>query len=707
MSGRGWCSTGGRVLAPLGLTLMLGGSAAAQTGGAATPPAAADPQAKNPQAAAAQPPQPGMTTTADPDRPFYLGRVDVTVTAPAPPPGVTVLSGSDARTFDRATLADLLTLAPGITSAAVGPRTEETIYLRGFDLRQTPLYIDGVPVYVPYDGYVDLARFLTADVAEVRVSRGLTSGLYGPNTLGGAINVVSRRPTGPFEAIGAANFGSGERRELNLHAGTRAARWYATGGIARLQRDTYPLSSDFTATALQDDGDRLNAYARDTKGTATIGYAAEGGTELALRLVRQRGEKGNPTYAGNDPVVRPRFWQWPEWNKDSVYAIGNVPFGANAAGWLRVRGYYDTFVNGLFSYDDATYTTQARPSSFRSHYDDYTVGTTIEAGWRISPRVTVRGTGHVKQDNHKEHNEGEPWRRIEDRVLSGGVEGTVLLSSRWTLVTGVSADQQRTQRAEDYQNGVVSEFPHGRSDGVNPQAAVSYAFADGSRFHFGASRKTRLPSIKDRYSYRMGQAVPNADLRAERATSVEAGYEALLAARARASVTGFYIDVDDLVQRFYLQPNLYQLRNVGRVAHSGVEAELRGGMGRGMEAGVSYSFLHRDSKSEPAVALLDTPSHKVTASLVAAPFASRLQRALTIAAIVSRESRRNVQNDGGTFRRLDGFTRMDLKASWHVHQTTSVEVGASNAFDANYQLADGYPEPGRTVFAGVRFSLGR
>lgn len=466
--------------------------------------------------------------------PFYLGRVDVSVTADVPAPGMTVLSAQDARTFNRATLSELLTLAPGITSAAVGARNEETLYLRGFDLRQTPLYIDGVPVYVPYDGYVDLARFLTADVAEVRISKGLTSGLYGPNTLGGAINVISTRPTQKLDAIGTATFGSGDRRELDLHAGTRMSRWYATGGIARLQRDTFPLASDFQPTAAQADGDRNNAYARDTKGTATVGYLAPSGTEVALRVVSQRGEKGNPPYAGTDSAVRLRYWQWPEWNKDSVYAIGNVPLGANADGWLRVRAYYDTFVNALFSYDDAKYTTQARPSSFRSHYDDYTVGTTVEGGWRLTPRFTVRGAGHVKQDIHREANEGEPQRKFEDRVLSGGVEGTFALSTRWTLVGGVSADRQRTRRAEDFQNGIVSEFPRGRADGVNPQAALTYGFADGGRLHVGVSRKTRLPSIKDRYSYRMGQAVPNADLRAERATRAEAATRRCSApARAR------------------------------------------------------------------------------------------------------------------------------------------------------------------------------
>lgn len=44
---------------------------------------------------------------------------------------------------------------------------------------QVPVFIDGVPVYVPYDGYVDMGRFTTVDLAQVSVSKGFASILYG------------------------------------------------------------------------------------------------------------------------------------------------------------------------------------------------------------------------------------------------------------------------------------------------------------------------------------------------------------------------------------------------------------------------------------------------------------------------------------------------------------------------------------------------
>lgn len=130
-----------------------------------------------PAMAAAQTP-----ANQSPPEPLRVGRIDVGVTA-EPPPGTAVLSGETLRLLDRRDLAQAAALVPGISLRRLGPRNDAVLFLRGFDLRQVPLYVDGFPVYVPYDGLIDLSRFLTADVSEIRVSKGVTSVLYGPNTL--------------------------------------------------------------------------------------------------------------------------------------------------------------------------------------------------------------------------------------------------------------------------------------------------------------------------------------------------------------------------------------------------------------------------------------------------------------------------------------------------------------------------------------------
>jgi iron complex outermembrane receptor protein len=57
-----------------------------------------------------------------------------------------------------------------------------------------------VRVYLPVDNRLDFSRFLTSDIAEIQIQKGYASVLDGPGGMGGAINLVSRKPVKPFEA---------------------------------------------------------------------------------------------------------------------------------------------------------------------------------------------------------------------------------------------------------------------------------------------------------------------------------------------------------------------------------------------------------------------------------------------------------------------------------------------------------------------------
>ncbi|NJO03855.1 MAG: hypothetical protein HC880_21235 [Bacteroidia bacterium] len=113
---------------------------------------------------------------------------------------------------------------------------------------------------------------------------------------------------------------------------------------------------------------------------------------------------------GQDPSIRPRFWQWPYWDKESLYAIARKSLGAQTL--LKGRVYYDVFQNALFSYDDSTYTTQNRPSAFQSYYDDYSVGGNLELETRLIPRNNLKLAVYYKHDTHRENNAASryvPW----------------------------------------------------------------------------------------------------------------------------------------------------------------------------------------------------------------------------------------------------------------------------------------------------------
>lgn len=101
--------------------------------------------------------------------------------------------------LDKRNVADALSVVPGVSLQKSGGRNELQVRVRGFDNRQVPVFYDGVPIYVPYDGNLDLGRFLTSNLASLEVSKGYTSLLQGPNQMGGSINLTTTKPKKDLE----------------------------------------------------------------------------------------------------------------------------------------------------------------------------------------------------------------------------------------------------------------------------------------------------------------------------------------------------------------------------------------------------------------------------------------------------------------------------------------------------------------------------
>src|SRR5690606_2611666 len=196
-------------------------------------------------------------------RSFELG--EVVVTAANPADSLSAVYADDMANYNRTTVGEALNMLPGIHLANIGARNESVVYLRGFNLRQTPVFIDGVPVYVPYDGYVDMGRFTTFDLAKIQVSKGFASILYGANTMGGAINLVSRVPTNQLELNARTGIYSGEGYRWNINVGGAQGKLYYQLGLSQLRQETFPLSKDFTPVEYQMDYNRKNAQRNDVK----------------------------------------------------------------------------------------------------------------------------------------------------------------------------------------------------------------------------------------------------------------------------------------------------------------------------------------------------------------------------------------------------------------------------------------------------------
>jgi iron complex outermembrane receptor protein len=632
---------------------------------------------------------------------FTLGEVEVVSKQAEQSTAVLTehLAESELRQFNRDDVAEALDLLPGVHLSKFGARNESTVYVRGFDVRHVPLFLDGIPIYVPYDGYPDLRRFTTFDLSRIVLSKGFASVLYGPNTMGGAINLVSKRPEKVFEGNMGAGFASGDSYQAYINLGTNQDWWYLQTGASRYELDYFHLADHFRPTTAEDGGSRENSYQEDYKYNVKIGLTPRGDDEYAFSYIYQHGKKGTPPYAGDDTSTMIRYWRWPYWEKESYYFNSRTGLGEKS--YVKTRLFYDNYENSLFSYDNADYETITRPYAFRSNYDDHTYGGSLEAGTTMVPGNELKLAFHYKRDVHKEHNWPNPYQRFEDELYSVAAEDTVSITPKLKMVVGLSYDSIETLDAEDLVAGELVDFPKEKTDSWNPQIGFFYDLTDTAALYATAARKTRQATIKDKYSYRMGRALPNPDLDPEKAVNYQLGYRNVLWGRFALDAAVFYSHIKDFILFTTItNPNdptttIGQNKNVGKVDQYGFEVGINGDLTDTLTAGINYTFLERDNRSNDDE-LTNTPNHKLFTFLRYSPLTwLALQTDLTY------YSKSYSSSDGA--RVADEFAVVNAKAEVEPLKDLIIEAGINNLFDTNYAYDEGYPEPGINFFGNVRY----
>jgi iron complex outermembrane receptor protein len=651
---------------------------------------------------------------------FKLGTVDV-VSASLDTTSDSVIDRKQLDSFNKETLSNALSLMPGL-SVSHNSRNEDIIYLRGFDVRQVPLFIDGIPAYVPYDGYVDFSRFTTFDLSEIRVSKGAASLLYGPNTLGGAINLVTKRPSNSLEGDISVGFSSGVGRKTAVNLGSNQGMWYMQAGASYTESDYFPLSSNYkaitiptsasnkTPNMLEDGGNRENSYQSDRKVSLKLGLTPNATDEYALGYVSQHGVKGNPPYAGNAPGqylnigggTNSRFWQWPYWDVDSIYLLTNTALGKDYS--LKTRIYEDKYSNSILAFTNGSYTTQlSNTSNFPSWYDDKTRGVSAELAIAAIQGHDLHIAMHYKQDLHQDTSLALV-RNYKDITTSFAVEDAFDIAKDWRLRLGASHDKRDAK--------VVYYWPTGTASANNWLAELTHALTPDAEVFTSLARKTRFPTIKDRYSASLGSGLPNANLLPERALNFEVGIKGKPWEGGQGSASFFQDRIKDLIQSVNILPltscgatatSCSQKQNVGDARHRGLEFNLTQKLTDTWTTGGNYTYMERDNLSNSAIPLTDTPRNKMFAYIAWKPSDNWEYQAT-----VDTESGRKVAYGSGTsatYITLGSFALLGAKASYKPRKDTTLEVGVSNLTDENYALADGYPMPGRMWFANAKYQF--
>ncbi|MBN2646597.1 MAG: TonB-dependent receptor [Thiotrichales bacterium] len=602
---------------------------------------------------------------------------------------------------------------PGVSLQVGGRRAEVRANIRGFDSRQITLNLDGIPIYVPYDGNVDLGRFMLGDLSQIEVTKSLGSLLEGPNNMGGSINLLTLRPQKSFEGEISAAIEAGDKGKFQDSQSVRigavlSEKLYLQAGLSAVQTENFPLSQAFepqvnNGTVYQPKGERLRSGNENLSGNFKLGFTPNATDEYALSYYQTEGAKESSPYAGSQDLVR--YWDWPQWDKRSLYFVGMTRFNAWRKGsYLKTRLYHDQFDNALNSYDDDRYRTVTKGYAFRSQYNDTSIGGGLEFGVPLGQHH-FKSALSLKVDQHKERDLDSDnkdldnrWRTFEAETFSLALEDQITLTPNTQLTLGYRQDQYQLTKTDDRD---AATEPQGHQNQGNWQIKVRHDFG-AQQLSAGLSLKSRFPNIKDQVSYRLGQAIPNLDLQAEQALH----YEIALKAQHGAFRYGgnlFYARIQDAIETVAVASDRCggtqcdQNQNVGNASSQGVELEWQWVLNSAFDLGANYSYLKRDYADSNIVATF-SPEHRLNLNLDW--FAARAwQFGLDIQAQSSADTRFD-----GT-RPTAGFVLLNSRAHWTINPKWQANLVLKNLLDKNYEIAEGDPMPGRTIWANLNYAF--
>ncbi len=170
---------------------------------------------------------------------------------------------------------------------------------------------------------------------------------------------------------------------------------------------------------------------------------------------------------------------------------------------------------------------------------------------------------------------------------------------------GTSWDYYDPRQADDQ--------PVPDADGVfNPQIGLVITPNDSTSVHMSVGRKTRFPHLKELYSKMSGG---NPNLKPQQTTAYEIGIDQAINGSMNASLTYFYNDVSDLIDKTGSKKlNTVHYKNIGEARLQGVEATLDADLGERLDASFNYTYmitLDKQSKRE----LESRPRHRANLDL--------------------------------------------------------------------------------------------
>jgi vitamin B12 transporter len=581
---------------------------------------------------------------------------------------VSIIEGRNSEADGRLSLAELLWASPSVMLKDYGNLA--TIGLRGANTEQTLILLDGVRLNSAQDNLFDLTTLPLTLAQRIEVVRGSNSALYGANSIGGLVNVITPEPD-RFGAKATAGIGSFGKRYLQAaHSNWADPLGYVVAASLNRTGDrfSYRDTSDSVHERINSDINSQDVMAK--------GVFAQGPHRLSLLgeyNITRRGEPG------------PTSWPADSARMDDYRGIVHLGYDVQEADNARLesRLYHHQSWRHYWNPDTLAWVNDTHVTTVSGITAKQT---THLAGWATAI-VGLEG----EREQFRSSAVGVPQRLTG----SGWAEARL----RWQRLDVVP--MARFDWLSDSRRQPDSTLTRSSTRVINPKLSLSYAGPAWLNLYASVGRSFRAPTFNELYWPEDPWTKGNPRLKPEWATSIDLN----AAARCGSSLSGrlglWQSFLTDLIQWQPDSAYVYSPVNLDTATIAGAELELNlSSKSVGVAGNATYMLARSHSMD-----LIYRPRLSFGVSPWAGLGIAKLNCEIRYTGLRYTTPDTLPPNTANS---LPGFLLLDVGLALSPtlgDVGIAMRGGIHNLLDRQHEVMKGYPVPGRNWYAELELKL--
>jgi len=575
---------------------------------------------------------------------------------------LSVIPGEDFKTYQYSTIDDAFRNIPGVTVTQQGSYGKlSTLSIRGANANQVLILVDGVRVSSPTLGQTDLSDISPDLIERIEVIRGGQSTLYGADAIGGVVNIITKKGTGPFAAT-LENMGGNYdtlRNRLSI------------GGTYKI------FNYSVSGSHLESNGQFQNDNANINAVSGRIGVSLPFDSSLSFVYRYNKTDTGVPVKSVFPPpqpivpIINPNAKQQTE------TTVMSLEGKTRPVEWWESRARISRYTNNQ-GFQDPVDPGFDFDVPFRSQVDVVR----REAEWLNSFFIGKWSTTTLGFGYRHEEGDNKGVFRTARSVPSVMFEEQLRFLDRLFITGGF--------RIED--DSVFGQAKTG-------QGSVAFVIKEtGTRLRGSAGTGFRAPTFNDLFFPDFG----NPALVPERSQTWDAGFDqSLWQNRVRLTFTWFATHFTDAITCCVVLPTapFGGPVNAGKARSKGVESSAEVDILPSLVASFTYTYTDTDNLQTNRP-LARIPRHSGSAGLTWEPI-PRLSLFTQVYVVGSQfDSYGDVYNSGHTRVDAGGTYRLLDQLGWL--QRLELVARAQNILNEQYAEVRGFPALGANFLIGLR-----